>query len=220
MMSAPKILVIPGSLRSASYNIRLAAVATKELTLAESIHVLGAQFQLWSEWLPHPRHVEYMTYPRGCAMAEVYWSPAEGRSYDEFEPRLLDLMERLKVIDVNYRPSLVEPEPVGEWKLDKGQSEKTFEWALPAGKAGRHVLAFCTPHNDRPFALKAVRIVAGATTVAEVDALEPIDPHRRGCEVAFDLPALGTGAKLVATVENKDGKEIDGTAFLFAEPAG
>ena len=35
-MSAPKILVIPGSLRSASYNIRLAAVATKELTLAEA----------------------------------------------------------------------------------------------------------------------------------------------------------------------------------------
>ena len=35
-MSVPKILVIPGSLRSASYNIRLAAVATKELTLAEA----------------------------------------------------------------------------------------------------------------------------------------------------------------------------------------
>src|ERR1700752_4564376 len=35
-MSYPKILVIPGSLRSASYNIRLAAVATKELTLAEA----------------------------------------------------------------------------------------------------------------------------------------------------------------------------------------
>ena len=35
-MSAPKILVIPGSLRSASYNIRLAAVATKELTIAEA----------------------------------------------------------------------------------------------------------------------------------------------------------------------------------------
>jgi len=35
-MSAPKILVIPGSLRTASYNIRLAAVATKELTLADA----------------------------------------------------------------------------------------------------------------------------------------------------------------------------------------
>ena len=35
-MSAPKILVIPGSLRSASYNVRLAALATKELTLMEA----------------------------------------------------------------------------------------------------------------------------------------------------------------------------------------
>jgi NAD(P)H-dependent FMN reductase len=35
-MSAPKILVIPGSLRSGSYNIRLAALATKELTLADA----------------------------------------------------------------------------------------------------------------------------------------------------------------------------------------
>jgi NAD(P)H-dependent FMN reductase len=35
-MSGPKILVIPGSLRSASYNVRLAALATKEFTLAEA----------------------------------------------------------------------------------------------------------------------------------------------------------------------------------------
>ena len=35
-MSAPKILVIPGSLRSGSHNARLAALATKELTLAEA----------------------------------------------------------------------------------------------------------------------------------------------------------------------------------------
>jgi chromate reductase, NAD(P)H dehydrogenase (quinone) len=35
-MSVPKILVIPGSLRAASYNGRLAALATKELTLADA----------------------------------------------------------------------------------------------------------------------------------------------------------------------------------------
>jgi NAD(P)H-dependent FMN reductase len=35
-MAPPKILVIPGSLRSESYNVRLAALATKELTLAEA----------------------------------------------------------------------------------------------------------------------------------------------------------------------------------------
>ncbi len=35
-MSGPKILVIPGSLRSGSHNVRLAALATKELVLAEA----------------------------------------------------------------------------------------------------------------------------------------------------------------------------------------
>ena len=35
-MSYPKILVIPGSLRAKSYNVRLAALATKELTLADA----------------------------------------------------------------------------------------------------------------------------------------------------------------------------------------
>jgi NAD(P)H-dependent FMN reductase len=35
-MAAPKILVIPGSLRGASYNVRLAALATKDLTHAEA----------------------------------------------------------------------------------------------------------------------------------------------------------------------------------------
>ena len=35
-MAVPKILVIPGSLRSGSYNVRLAALATKELTLADA----------------------------------------------------------------------------------------------------------------------------------------------------------------------------------------
>ena len=35
-MAPPKILVIPGSLRTGSYNVRLAALATKELTRAEA----------------------------------------------------------------------------------------------------------------------------------------------------------------------------------------
>jgi chromate reductase len=35
-MSSPRILVIPGSLRAGSYNVRLAALATKELTIAEA----------------------------------------------------------------------------------------------------------------------------------------------------------------------------------------
>ncbi len=37
--------------------------------------ILGGQGNLWSESVPTFRHAQYMTWPRGLALAEVYWSP-------------------------------------------------------------------------------------------------------------------------------------------------
>lgn len=34
-------------------------------------YILGAQGNLWTEQIPNFRHVEYMTFPRACALAEV-----------------------------------------------------------------------------------------------------------------------------------------------------
>jgi hypothetical protein len=66
--------------------------------------VLGAQGQLWTEYVPGPSHAEYMTYPRACALAEVLWSSARDRDFSEFLPRLKLHLERLKLLGVNYRP--------------------------------------------------------------------------------------------------------------------
>ncbi|MGC3961094.1 MAG: beta-N-acetylhexosaminidase [Verrucomicrobiota bacterium] len=41
--------------------------------------ILGTQGNLWSEWLPSLKHAEYMIFPRGCALAEVAWSPQSSR---------------------------------------------------------------------------------------------------------------------------------------------
>ena len=73
------------------------------LTAEEAKHVLGAQAQLWSEYIPHPRHMEYMAFPRLCALSEVVWSPKEDRSYPEFLARLTPHLERLRIMDVFYR---------------------------------------------------------------------------------------------------------------------
>lgn len=75
-----------------------------ELTSEASKLILGCQFQLWAEFIPHPKHMEYMAFPRGCALAEVAWSPKELRNYPDFLSRLNAHLERLKVIDVNFRP--------------------------------------------------------------------------------------------------------------------
>ncbi|MGA8116066.1 MAG: beta-N-acetylhexosaminidase, partial [Actinocatenispora sp.] len=43
---------------------------------AERGHVVGVQFQGWSEYIPTARHLDYMLYPRACALADVAWTGA------------------------------------------------------------------------------------------------------------------------------------------------
>ena len=75
-----------------------------ELTPAEARHVLGAQANLWTEYVPNPKHAEYMAYPRLSALAEVVWTPREGKDFADFRRRLGAHLRRLDALDVNYRP--------------------------------------------------------------------------------------------------------------------
>jgi len=51
-------------------------------------YILGGQGNLWTESVANFRHVEYMTWPRGLALAEVYWSPKSARNWDDFVSRM------------------------------------------------------------------------------------------------------------------------------------
>ncbi|HWJ22014.1 MAG TPA: beta-N-acetylhexosaminidase, partial [Gemmatimonadaceae bacterium] len=53
-----------------------------ELTPAEASHILGAQGNLWTEYIATPAHAEYMLFPRMIALSEVVWSPKEARNRD------------------------------------------------------------------------------------------------------------------------------------------
>jgi hexosaminidase len=65
-------------------------------------NIIGAQAQLWTEYVPDPGKAEYMYFPRLCAFAEVVWSPPGG-DYAEFEDRLAGHLPRLDACDVRYR---------------------------------------------------------------------------------------------------------------------
>jgi len=75
----------------------------KELSADEAKHVLGGQGQIWTEYMPDPKRVEYMAWPRLVALAEVLWSPGETRSWGDFQKRLATHLERMAILDVNYR---------------------------------------------------------------------------------------------------------------------
>ena len=73
-----------------------------ELNPDEKAHILGLQGQLWREYLPGPENVEYMAFPRLCALAEVGWSSPE-KDFPGFLARLKVHLKRLDVIGLRYR---------------------------------------------------------------------------------------------------------------------
>ncbi len=66
-------------------------------------HVLGAQGNVWTEYMSTQQHVEYMAYPRGAALAKVVWSSSISRDFQNFMQRLAVFLGRLSVLGVNYR---------------------------------------------------------------------------------------------------------------------
>jgi hexosaminidase len=73
------------------------------LTEAEAGHVLGAQGQLWREYLPTTASVEYMAFPRACALAELVWLPREQKDYPGFMERIKVQERRFDAAGVHYR---------------------------------------------------------------------------------------------------------------------
>ena len=74
----------------------------KELTEEESKYVLGAQGNVWTEYMKTEKQVEYMAFPRAVALSEVVWSSPENKNYSDFINRLEQYQKRLDQLDVNY----------------------------------------------------------------------------------------------------------------------
>ena len=74
----------------------------KELSDQEASYVLGAQGNVWTEYMQTEKQVEYMAFPRVVALSEVVWSSPENKNYSDFINRLEQYQKRLDLLDVNY----------------------------------------------------------------------------------------------------------------------
>lgn len=66
--------------------------------------ILGGQANVWTERIPTWEHLQYMVFPRLCAMAEVLWSSTSGRDFEEFLARLREHLASLDRLGIRYRP--------------------------------------------------------------------------------------------------------------------
>jgi len=72
----------------------------KELNAEESKYILGAQANVWTEYMSNTRKIEYMIFPRMAALSEVLWS--EKKDWSDFEKRLPMQMKRYEMLELNY----------------------------------------------------------------------------------------------------------------------
>lgn len=104
----------------------------------EAKHILGAQANLWTEYITNGAKVEYMLFPRLAALSEVLWTKKENKNWESFERRLPVLFDRLEQGKVNYSNAYytiidsVVAAPDGNgvvWKLNSKMLNQLF-WIL------------------------------------------------------------------------------------------
>ena len=76
---------------------------------ANAKFIKGGQANLWTEQVYNIRQAEYMTWPRGFAIAESVWSPKEKKNWANFFARTEKHFERLDIAETKYAPSVYDP---------------------------------------------------------------------------------------------------------------
>jgi len=127
-------------------------------------YILGGQGNVWTEFIPNDRRVEYQTWPRALAMSEVLWSPKEKRNWEGFVPRMETQLVRLRAEDVNYAPSVYDPSIVPVKDKD-GKMQITFTTEIK-GLDVYYTFDNTFPDNHFPkYDMKPVSIPKGASDI-------------------------------------------------------
>lgn len=74
----------------------------EQLTAQQQKHILGAQANLWTEYIKNPKKLEYQLFPRISALSEVVWSPKEVKDWSRFSGELPQILARYDLWKANY----------------------------------------------------------------------------------------------------------------------
>ena len=80
----------------------------KELTTNEAKYILGAQANLWTEYIETTKQIEYMIFPRMMALSEVVWGTSNPEKYADFQNRMIQHFAVLEKKGINYSKAIFE----------------------------------------------------------------------------------------------------------------
>lgn len=124
----------------------------KELNEEEGKYVLGAQANLWTEYIKNTKKVEYMIFPRMAALSEVLWSKKENKNWSDFEKRLMGQFKRYDLRKINYskayfdlKASVLPTEDYSGvlWKIESNSKDGFIGY--PPSKGSSHTIVYKEP---------------------------------------------------------------------------
>lgn len=136
------------------------------LSPEDATHILGAQGNVWTEYISTEQQAEYMIWPRAAALAEVGWTPLASKNYTDFLRRLRVHLERLTYLNTHYARTLYNAIPASR-ALPDGKVEVSLhtDESVPAI---RYTLDGSIPSHEStlytaPFLLAQTALVRTAT---------------------------------------------------------
>jgi hexosaminidase len=118
----------------------------KELTAEEAKYILGAQGNMWSEYLGNVPKVEYMLFPRLSALSEVVWTSKENKNWDDFQKRLLVQFKRYGLWRTNYSKAYFDLKAT----VLPVDSLNGVQWKLESKQPGVEI-KYITHYANRPY---------------------------------------------------------------------
>ncbi|MGM9508068.1 family 20 glycosylhydrolase [Larkinella sp. GY13] len=133
-------------------------------------HLIGAQANVWTEYLKTADQVEYMVWPRAAAVAEVVWTPLDQKNWPDFTRRLPVLFKRLEALGVSYSRAYYDvvaetrPQPDGSLQIALATQEETAEirYSTDGSTPTAQSVRYDRPVNlTKPTTVKTVAVKKG-----------------------------------------------------------
>jgi hexosaminidase len=136
-------------------------------------YILGGQGNLWTEQIPEFRHAEYMTWPRGWALAEDYWTPEEKKNWDDFINRVERQFLRNDISGIKYSKAIFDP----VISIKKADGKRMIEMTTEAsGLKIYYTVDDQMPDNFSPEYMKPFEIPSGGPVTLRVIAFRDGKP--------------------------------------------
>lgn len=96
---------------------------------SEKKYIIGAQGNVWTEYMAYPSKVEYMVFPRITALSETLWTPLRKKDYHNYLSRLKNEMRRYDKLGIHYSTAAFEMQT----EITPGNDGKSLLWKLTPG---------------------------------------------------------------------------------------